>query len=209
MYSILLQNEAAVVADKPHGWLTTPAREESDRRKVLGRELQAALGIQIYPVHRLDFEVSGLVLFAKTKEAHRAMQAWFEHRHILKTYEALSAETTTRTVGEWREWRSQLARGKKRAFEAPHGKEALTRARVTLTENHVTRWELMPLTGRAHQLRFEMAKNRSPILGDTLYGGPVWTGHPEGAIALRAVKLDLTKIENRFGLPEAIEATRL
>ena len=74
----IFENEALIVVDKPVNWLTTPAREADDPRPCLGRRLQDELGFRIFPVHRLDFEVSGLVLFAKTAAAHRLAQAWFE-----------------------------------------------------------------------------------------------------------------------------------
>ncbi|HMN69804.1 MAG TPA: pseudouridine synthase, partial [Bdellovibrionales bacterium] len=72
--NIVFENENLIAVDKPHGWLTTPARSADDPRPCLGRELQAAVGSQVYPVHRLDFEVGGLVLFARTAQAHRVAQ---------------------------------------------------------------------------------------------------------------------------------------
>lgn len=197
---LLLQNERWVAVDKPALWLTTPARTAEDPRPCLGRKLEAELGVRLFPVHRLDFEVSGIVLFAKDADAHRVMQSWFEHGSIQKTYEAWSAGG--RPVGEWQEWHSKLVRGKRRTFEATHGKESLTRARVVESNSDHARWELMPLTGRPHQLRFEMSKHGSPILGDKLYGGPPWRA--DESIALRAVKLDLSAIEERLGLPEIL-----
>lgn len=207
-FEILFENDDLVAIDKPHGSLSTPAREAADPRPCAGRELQARLGIQIFPVHRLDYEVSGLLMFAKTKDAHRGAQAWFEHSAVVKTYEALSSAGSG-DFGDWREWRSKIAKGKKRAFEAPHGKDALTRARMTGAEDGLWRWELEPRTGRSHQLRFEMAKHGFPILGDVLYGGRAvpranW-------IALRATALDLTAIPDsgRFGLPQVLRAPPL
>lgn len=203
---ILFENDSAVVADKPHGWLTTPAREANDPRKVLGLEVQKLLGRRIWPVHRLDYEVSGLVLFAKSAEAHKVFNGWFENGEIQKTYTAFSERGGL--PGEWMDWKSMLVRGKRRTFEAPHGKEAHTRARVKGIDGKIRVWELMPLTGRAHQLRFEMAKHESPILGDILYGGSVWRETNE--IALRAVKLDLSAVSGeRFDLPETLVAPPL
>lgn len=205
---IFFENEFAIVVDKPAGWLTTPARDAKDPRLVLGRELQARVGAQIYPVHRLDFEVSGIVVFAKTGEAHREMQGWFERGEIRKTYVAWSSAAGSFEGNEWMEWRSRLVRGKRRTFEAAHGKESVTRARRVGGRNGVFEWELMPLTGRPHQLRFEMSKHGVPILGDKLYGGAEWKR--EGRIALRAVKLDVSGVTaNRFGLPESLVASGL
>ncbi len=209
MIQRLFENEAIVAVDKPCAWLTTPAREATDPRPVLGRELEKELGLRLWPVHRLDFEVSGLVLFAKNADAHRASQGWFESGLVVKTYSAWSATTVAGAAagaGEWLEWRSVLVRGKRRTFEAAHGKDSLTRARVVRV-GQICEWELQPMTGRPHQLRFEMAKHRAPILGDTLYGGHAWRGESE--IALRAVLLDFSRIENRLGLPETLVAPPL
>lgn len=207
-FETLFENAEVIVADKPHGWLSTPARDAADPRPCLGSELQLRLGVQIFPVHRLDFEVSGLLMFAKTKDAHRDTQKWFEESTVRKTYQAFS-QPGAGEYGEWAKWHSRIAKGKKRAFEAPHGKESATRARMLKGDADLWLWELQPLTGRSHQLRFEMAKHHFPILGDVLYGGaPV----PEKDwIGLRAVELDFTVIPDagRFGLPQTLRAPDL
>lgn len=215
-FDVVFENMDLIAVDKPHGWLTTPAREATDPRPCLGRELQTAVGRQIFPVHRLDFEVSGVVLFAKTKDAHTAAQKWFEDGTIVKTYQAFSAAFGD--ISEWNEWqiwKSQIAKGKKRAFEAPHGKDSETRVRVieevspgSGLAGNLFRWELVPVTGRPHQLRFEMYKHGFSILGDVLYGGkeagPAQVEKSrQDWIALRAVSLNLQQIapDLRFGLP--------
>lgn len=206
--TIVLQNERLIAVDKPHGWLTTPARQPDDPRPCLGRELQERLGRQIYPVHRLDFEVSGLVLFALDKPSHTVAQKWFEDQLVEKTYEAMSAVGVgLPREGEWQEWRSVIARGKKRSFEAAHGKPSLTRARVVSVKDELVRWELQPKTGRPHQLRFEMAKHGFAILGDRLYGGR--TADARDWIALRAVKLDFSRCGDALGFPEVLSVAGL
>ena len=208
-FEVVFENTDLIAVDKPHGWLTTPAREATDPRPCLGREVQTALGRQIFPVHRLDFEVSGVVLFAKTKDAHVQAQKWFEVGTIAKTYQAFSSPFGDLSEWkDWRVWKSRIAKGKKRAFEAPHGKDAETRVRAIEDLEEHWRWELMPLTGRPHQLRFEMYKHGFSILGDVLYGGkevqPGWIG-------LRAVELNFQQIapDDRFGLPPVLTVAPL
>lgn len=210
--NFIFNSDHFCAVEKPAEWLTTPSRSQTDPRPCLGRELQRQLGVQIYPVHRLDFEVSGLVLFAKFQEAHRRAQVWFETGVVEKTYHALSRAGHAEPPWEWDEWHCRLVRGKRRAFEAAHGKEARTRARVVTVKDpseaatFVTwKWELQPLTGRSHQLRYEMARHGYPILGDTLYGADPRT---EPGIALRAVGLDFTQVpaENRLGLPALLRS---
>lgn len=202
-FSVVFKNENWAVCDKPHGVLTTPARDRSDPRPCLGLELQKSLRVRIFPVHRLDFEVGGLTLFALNERAHRASQVWFEECSVGKVYEALSRPS--RAFEGVEEWRCRLVRGKKRAFIADHGKESITRASLTEKNERVWRWRLEPVTGRSHQLRFEMARHEAPILGDVLYGGEV-AAHPNW-IALKAVSLDFSRIqeEKRLGLPAALK----
>jgi tRNA pseudouridine32 synthase/23S rRNA pseudouridine746 synthase len=205
---IFLETEWLLVVDKPHGWLTTPARLADDPRPCLGRNLQTQVGSQIFPVHRLDFEVSGLTLWAKDANSHRRAQEWFERSQVRKLYEAFSRQGPAH-VSEWMEWKSKLARGKKRAFIAPHGKPSITRARTIARESGLVKWELVAVTGRPHQLRFEMFHRGFPIMGDTLYGGED-VGRPEW-LALRAIELDLSGLPetDRLGLPPVLRTTPL
>ncbi len=199
----IFENENWLVVVKSSGWLTTPARDKDDSRPCLGRELQKEVGQQIFPIHRLDFEVSGLVLFAKSAEAHRLGQKWFEHGEIIKTYRARTIAGVASLPTDWVEWRSKLLRGKRRAYVSPTGKVSVTRARVTEKHTDFLVWELQPLTGRPHQLRVELALHHAPILGDELYGGP--PGEPN-RIELTAVALNLEKINaaDRLGLPPVL-----
>jgi len=208
---LLVDSEHWILADKPADWLTTPARLPDDPRPCLGRMLQEQEREPIFPVHRLDFEVSGLVLFARTREAHREGQRWFEERLVRKVYHALSlgvAAASAAAADMMIEWRSKIVRGKRRSFVADHGQLSITRARVLGYEAGVAQWCLEPVTGRPHQLRVEMARHGHPILGDVLYGcgaSDIWV---RPGIALRAMELDFTQIplENRMGLSEHIKA---
>jgi tRNA pseudouridine32 synthase/23S rRNA pseudouridine746 synthase len=199
LVNVLFENDHVIAVDKKSGWLTTPARDPQDSRPCLGRELQAQIGRQIYPVHRLDFEVSGIVLFAKTAEAHRISQKWFEECLIDKMYLAETIAGKTAAPMEWVEWTAKILRGKKRTFASPHGQESLTKARVVRL-GPTWFWELSPVTGRPHQLRWALANFGTPIVGDTLYGGPE---EKPFQIRLRAVSLDLSRIpeSQRLGLP--------
>jgi tRNA pseudouridine32 synthase/23S rRNA pseudouridine746 synthase len=207
MIPILFQNESLVVVDKPSAVLTVPPRDREDFRPCLGRDLQEQMGVQIYPVHRLDFEVSGLVIFAKTAAAHRMAQRWFEEALVDRLYQAVSRPGPQAPVPEWREWRSRLVRGKRRSFVADHGKPSITRARIVSVTADSWHWELLAVTGRPHQLRVEMYNHGHSILGDTLYSGE--PGIHANKIALRAVSLVFTRVENPLGLPEVVRASDL
>lgn len=202
--SVVFENEHLIVVDKPAGVLTTPARDPADPRRCLGRELQSQLGQQIYPVHRLDFEVSGLVMFTKTADAHRSAQRWFEHAQVAKLYRGQSLGTPAALAAfvDVQEWQSHIVRGKRRSFVAPHGLLARTRARVV--DVKAALWHLEPITGRPHQLRVEMARHGFPLRNDVLYGAPAEPA--QVGISLRAVALGFESIKDRLGLPERLLA---
>jgi tRNA pseudouridine32 synthase/23S rRNA pseudouridine746 synthase len=210
-YTTVFENEHFIIVDKKAMVLSVPGRlGEEDSRPVLGRILEEDLKLTIYPVHRLDYEVQGLIMYAKTPAAHKAGNAWFEKKEVTKTYVALSTplpDTKTQAfkIGERLEWKSKLLRGKKRAYESSHGKDSLTHATLIKVENGIFHWELNPITGRSHQLRFELFHHDHPIIGDELYSSPE-KFEGEG-IALRAFKIDFSQAKNAktFLLPEILE----
>lgn len=214
MIKIIFENENIVAADKPGGWLSVPSQwGEEDPRPVLSLELPKQLGLSLLPVHRLDLDVTGIILFAKNTHAHQSANRWFEARSITKIYEAWTEgdAPTDLKQGQLVEWSSTLHRGKKRSFVSPHGKLAVTRAHWMGSVDNSTvgpaqRWLLEPLTGRPHQLRVELSRHGFPILGDKLYGAQ--KEFLPNIMALRAVKLDFSEEPQAraLGLPKEIVA---
>lgn len=210
-YTTVFDNEHFIVVDKQAMILSVPGRQgEDDDRPVLGRILEVDLGITLYPVHRLDFEVQGLIMFAKNPAAHKAGNAWFEKKEVFKTYTALTkplpeAEKENLKPGEPYIWKAKLLRGKKRAYISPHGKDSVTHAKIVKVENGIFHWEMNPVTGRSHQLRFELFRHGHPILGDVLYSSDA--PFSEAGIALRAFKIDFSQTKNfkNFSLPDVLE----
>jgi tRNA pseudouridine32 synthase/23S rRNA pseudouridine746 synthase len=210
-YKTIFENEHFIIVDKKANVLSVPSRlGKSDPRACLGHVLEENLKSTIFPVHRLDFEVQGLIMYAKTPEAQKAGNLWFEQKTISKIYSALTTSLksgpTEFVIGELQTWKCQLLRGKKRAFESAHGKNSITHARLLkVGEKGIFHWELEPVTGRSHQLRYELFRHHHPIMGDTLYSSP--SSFSEEGIALRAFKIDFSKTPNskNFFLPEKIE----
>lgn len=205
MIPVLFENEHFVVVDKPAGYLSVPSRMPGiDERRVVGTLLQDQVKTQIFPVHRLDFEVSGILLFAKTAQAHRSGNNWFENKKVQKIYSCISANSVAFEPGQNYEWKCQLLRGKKRAYESPAGKPSLTRAQLLKRSEKGLVWNLEPVTGRAHQLRYEMYRHQMPILGDRLYGSQVSWG--DEGIALRAFQLHFLdpQAQTQYSLPKSI-----
>jgi len=188
MIPIVFQNKYIVAVDKPSGFLSVPSRMgKRDSRPVVGITLQNQLGTQIYPLHRLDFEVSGILIFALTKDSHRDFNRAFEKRLVSKKYQAFSIGGHFQ-AGEKGTWKCHMLKGKKRAYEKPYGDLAVTDFELlSIHHDSILEWSLWPKTGRSHQLRFELFRHGSPILGDQLYGSTVKL--KENQIALRAISL--------------------
>lgn len=209
-YKTVFLNEHFIIVDKAPNVLSVPARTGvEDPRICLGRVLEHDLGKVIYPVHRLDYEVQGLIIYALNSKAQKAGNSWFENKVIHKIYSAISKSSGKFSSGETLEWKCKLLRGKKRAYESPHGKDSLTRAKLITIEKGHSHWELEPVTGRSHQLRYELFRHGEAILGDTLYGSE--ENFAGEGIALRAYKIDFSGVSNReeFSLPENIISKKL
>jgi tRNA pseudouridine32 synthase/23S rRNA pseudouridine746 synthase len=215
MIPVVFQNEHVVVIDKPSGFLSVPSRMGAqDPRPVVGLILQEQLTKKIYPVHRLDFEASGIMVFALDSKAHQALNRAFEKREVTKKYQAFSKGGDF-SVGSKGTWTCRMLKGKKRAYEKPWGDLAVTQFEVVgQYPPDYYEWTLFPKTGRPHQLRFELFRHGSPILGDKLYSGAdfswIVTPSGKGAIALRAVSLIFdTSLTESLGLSEEIQVSPL
>lgn len=209
---IVFENDAFLVLDKPMGWLSIPGRMgKEDPRPCIRTYWEAEKKQKLLPCHRLDCEVSGLLMLAKTEVAHREANGWFEEKIVQKSYEAIT-EMITPPTGKSFLWKSQLLKGKKRAYVSPVGKLAVTQAefqnQLKFNGASAGLWKLNPQTGRSHQLRFELANQGYPIVGDTLYGSTV--PFKDGGIALRAVSLDFSQCNfGPFGLPSQLKVKGL
>ena len=170
---ILYEDDYLLVINKPEGMLSVPGKGDVDsvyqRLSILYPE---ATGPSI--VHRLDMATSGLLLAAKTKEAHQNLQAQFKNRTIQKRYIALLEGEVPQDEGEIRLplCPDPLDRPQQIVSEE-FGKPAFTRYRVLERTSGKTLIAFYPQTGRTHQLRVHAAHPlglHCPILGDELYG---------------------------------------
>lgn len=170
---ILYEDDYLLVINKPEGMLSVPGKGDVDsvyqRLSILYPE---ATGPII--VHRLDMATSGLLLAAKTKEAHQNLQAQFKNRTIQKRYIALLEGEVPQDEGEIRLplCPDPLDRPRQIVSEE-FGKPAFTRYRVLERTSGKTLIAFYPQTGRTHQLRVHAAHPlglHCPILGDELYG---------------------------------------
>ena len=211
---ILFENTNLLIVFKPSNLLSVRSRfhKENPLPNLIDL-LSDKTKCMLLPVHRLDFEVAGLVLLAKNKNSQSQLSSYFEKRLLKKTYRALSLESDLQLFTKlpfeiekidlqkntYFEWKSKILRGKKRSYSSPKGDNAVTEASYLGSEKihsfKIHKWELHPLTGRSHQLRFEMARHSHPIVGDNLYFAPLAPSYKKG-IALVAQKLDFSNCSN-------------
>lgn len=192
--AILREDEALIALDKPSGM---PSHPTSVRK--LGTALQVAEEMlrrrgagakaPLWSLHRLDTATSGVLLFAKTQAAARAVNQNFARRRVAKRYVALVAGIPSPALGEIR---VPLAEGHLRTEPSPAGKEAVTRYRLVEAFADSALVELEPATGRMHQLRVHLATIGHPILGDAKYGGDLLGRLPPAVrVMLHASRIEL------------------
>jgi tRNA pseudouridine32 synthase/23S rRNA pseudouridine746 synthase len=171
-HSVLYLSKQLIVVDKPSGLLTVPGRG-SDKADCLLSRVQVKFPDAMI-VHRLDMATSGIVVMGRGPKVQRTLSILFQERKVRKRYEALvDGHWISATEGEINlplnaDWPNRP----RQKIDRSAGRPSLTRYRIisTDTSNDVSRVELMPVTGRTHQLRVHMESMGHPILGDALYG---------------------------------------
>ena len=165
---ILFADDEIVVVNKAADLLSVPGRGE-DKQDCLWRRVQ-----QVYPtarvVHRLDYATSGVMVLALSAESHRHISIQFQERQTGKTYQAIVAGRIEAQKGlidqplrcDWDNRPLQM-------IDPVQGKPAQTHWQVIEQLDNATRVELIPITGRSHQLRVHMQHLGHPILGDRFY----------------------------------------
>ncbi|HMX39077.1 MAG TPA: RluA family pseudouridine synthase [Saprospiraceae bacterium] len=130
--------------------------------------------------HRLDRPTSGILLMAKTKTALSSLMAQFEQREVQKVYLAMTEKMPPAPVGTLKNWLMRDESGKKSAIHDRDRKGAQWAElsyRVLRPAGQGALMEVLPATGRFHQIRTQLAHIGCPIVGDTLYGAKPWREH--------------------------------
>jgi tRNA pseudouridine32 synthase / 23S rRNA pseudouridine746 synthase len=166
--TVLFQDDWIVVADKPHFLPVTPAGRYVQETLLV--RLKRSLGIDtLAPMHRIDRDTAGLVLFTIQPHTRDAYQKLFRERRIEKTYEAIApwrAELAAPVM-----YRSRLVQSESfMQMQTVSGDaNALTGIEMDAIDGALARYILRPLTGQKHQLRAHMAAIGAPILNDRIY----------------------------------------
>jgi len=189
MIPILYQDDDCVAVLKPCGVAAVP--ERAGDPDCLCARLEAQLGRRVFPVHRLDKEVSGVILYALTAAAHRFLNAAFEQREVHKTYLAVAHGAVEPARGLISRPLREFGSGRMGVDEAK-GKPSETRYEVLRRSDRFSLVRLHPLTGRRHQLRVHLYSLGHPIAGDPRYGDPAQRlGHPRLMLTSTGLSLHL------------------
>lgn len=174
--AILYEDEWLLAINKPAGMLSVPGKDDlaSSVFHWAAQRYPAADGPLL--VHRLDMSTSGILLIAKSKRIHQALQVLFETRAIKKRYIALLDGYLSDLEGFIKlPLCPDLENRPRQMVSFEYGKPAVTRYEVLGRQSGHTRVAFYPQTGRTHQLRVHAAHPlglNAPIVGDSLYGQP-------------------------------------
>jgi len=196
---IIFENEDLIVLNKPSGLLSIPDREGKEIS--LKKLLQKKYG-QIFTVHRLDKDTSGIIVFAKKEDAHKHLSKQFEERQTEKIYVGLvmgspinKKESIDLPIMEHPTKKGLMVINRK-------GKDALTDYEV-LENFGIYSWMRFQIyTGRTHQIRVHAKELGYPIVCDELYGDgkPVFISSLKHKFKLSKNELEERPILNRLAL---------
>ena len=166
---IIADCKSHVVINKPAGLLSIPDRFGVDIPNVEAF-LRNKFG-EIFVVHRLDKDTSGVMVFAKTPEAHKKLSMAFERREVKKSYMAIVEGAPIDPEGEIVAPISEdPQKAGKMKIDQKNGKESTTKYRIAERFRRFSLLELNPETGRQHQIRIHCAFMGHALCVDPLYG---------------------------------------
>ena len=174
---IIFEDDSLVIVDKPAGLSVLPDGWEKDS-DYLVKQLEEQYG-RIFIVHRLDKITSGVMVFARDAETHRALNIQFENHDAQKTYHAILEGNP--------KWEEKVAKHPLRAnvghkhrtmVDDKNGKPSETRFKVIKRYQEAALVEAKPMTGRTHQIRVHAYALGHPLVEDILYGSQDRYGLP-------------------------------
>lgn len=172
--TILYEDEYIIAIDKPAGYIVYDTEDEKTSICNFLRYYfkQYKKKVDIIPVHRLDTDTSGCLIFAKDVVTASGLSRSFEKNEITKRYVAkvtgaMNKEgCINKNIGKDRHINNKMV-------VCERGKQALTKYRLLETTNKLSLVEAIPVTGRTHQIRVHLASIGNPIIGDKVYGSKV------------------------------------
>ncbi len=152
--SVIYEDQSIVVLNKPAGWLTHT--DGQDERPDLMEWYPAPLRIH----SRLDVDTTGVIAFSKNESGDAHLSEAFGNRSAEKVYLAVTSQVPSPRSGTWND-------------QMPDGKRASLDYKTVHVSNFGVVVQITLITGRRHQIRYQMAKHGCPIIGDARYGEPI------------------------------------
>lgn len=169
---VLFADDDLIAYDKPPGLPVTP--DDGGKKWNLRAVLLQQLGGSVIAVHRLDADTSGIVVFARNPKAARALEDAFREHRIAKTYLAL-VRGHPLDQGEYRSYLIKVASEKGvEKWKSGRGKDAREAVTTWTVAERIGKYgslvEVVPKTGRYHQIRIHFSEMGHPIYGDRVHG---------------------------------------
>lgn len=220
---IIYEDGDFLIIDKPSGLLTHAVNKQDKSESIVGWLLKKypevrSVGpdpLRVGIVHRLDKETSGLLLIAKTQPSFNYLKKLFQERKIKKTYLTLVYGTLKQKVGLIETSLGKLGTRQTTRIHGKHDlkeKTAITEYKVVKEYRGYSLLEVMPQTGRTHQIRVHLKSIGHPVVCDHIYAGKKHMCPVElGRLFLHAQKLSFvspsaTAISVESDLPSALES---
>ncbi|MFH1197432.1 MAG: RluA family pseudouridine synthase [bacterium] len=167
MLKVLFENENLIAVDKPCGLQSIPGgkKDEPDLRS----QLEVQCEQKLFVVHRLDKEVSGVIVFAKNAETHKYLSLQFEDREVKKKYFAVVHGKMKPGGGVIDQPIRQFGSGRM-GIDPGSAKRSLTQFEVVKSSDNFSILNAYPWTGRRHQIRVHLYSIGHAIVGDMIYG---------------------------------------
>ncbi len=170
---ILYEDNEIVVCIKPRGVLSQEGKAGQEN---MIDTLSAECGCEIYPVQRLDKDVSGVMVYAKTKASAANLSAQVSERVMEKHYIATTEKSTLTSNGTMEDLLF-FDKGKNKSFVVKKERKGVKRAVLEYEEisssDDRTSFRVRLITGRTHQIRVQFASRKHPLVGDRRYGSKI------------------------------------
>ncbi|HSX38366.1 MAG TPA: RluA family pseudouridine synthase [Chlamydiales bacterium] len=183
---ILYEDRYLIAIEKPAGLLSVPLDEEGNRSNALSRLQEGLQTPSIFAVHRIDRDVSGVLIFARGKESEERLKALFEKHNLHRQYFAIVEGRMKKESGTWKNRLAELSNYD--VVPSPDGRDATTHFKVLRRSAKYTYLQVLLETGRKHQIRVHCQMAGHPVVGDIRYGA---IENPIRRICLHAVHLEL------------------